>query len=136
MFDFIKNFVPKKLLEPGYIFEVSPSAEGLYRFLAILFGLMILLAFILIIKAKKQEEIFKKLYSKIINLLLFSGFFGLVLLFFRFEGIPYLGSRLLMLILFVVAFVWFLLICYYKFRILPREIENFKKQKIFEKYLP
>ena len=132
----INFFDLKKLFDTGYIFESAPSAEGLYKYLAILFGLFIIFAFALIIKSKKQNEVLKKLYSKAINLLLLGGFFGLILVFFRWQGIPYLSSRLLLLVLFLIFLLWLLRIMWYKFKILPKEIEQYNKRKIFEKYLP
>ena len=134
--NFLSQINLGKLLKSDYIFETSPSATGLYQYLAIVFAVLILAAFVLIIKARKKEEIFKPLYAKIINLLFFTAFSGLILIFFRWQGIPYLGSRLLLVVLLAVVFVWSMIIVWYKFKILPRKIEKYQKQKIFEKYLP
>ena len=68
--------------------------------------------------------------------MLIIGFFGLALIFFRFEAIPYLGSRLMLLILFLVFLIWGILIIYYWLRIMPREIKKKKEKENFEKYLP
>ncbi|KKQ18059.1 MAG: hypothetical protein US31_C0011G0041 [Berkelbacteria bacterium GW2011_GWA1_36_9] len=125
-----------KLLAKSYILETTPSAVGLYRYLAIAFGIFILTAFILIVKSKNKEEIWKSLYAKIINLLIFSGAFGLMLIFFRFEGIPYLGSRLFLLVLLLGLIIWSATIIWYRFKILPKKIKEYQKRKAFEKYLP
>lgn len=136
MIDIISQINLSKLLEASYIFEKTPAAKGLYLYLAIVFGLLLVLALILIIQLKKKEKIYKKLHTKIINLLLFTGFLGLVLIFFRWQQIPYLGSRFFMLVLAGVVIIWLGVIYWYRFLILPKEIEKYEKQKIFEKYLP
>ena len=125
-----------KLLVKSYILETTPPAVGLYKYLAIAFGIFILTAFILIVKSKNKEEIWKSLYAKIINLLIFSGAFGLMLIFFRFEGIPYLGSRLFLLVLLLGLIIWSATIIWYRFKILPKKIKEYQKRKAFEKYLP
>lgn len=130
----------EKLLTKSYVFEVTPNAEGLYKYLAIVFGLFILTALVLIVKSKNPpaggEKIWKKFYAKIINLLLFGGAFGLILIFSRYEGISYLGSRLFLLILFLSLAFWAMIIIWYRFKILPKKIKELQKQKAFEKYLP
>lgn len=134
--NFLSQINPKKFLEPSYLFEAKPDPEGLYQYLGFIFGILIILALILIIKTKKKEEIWKSLDHKIINLLVFVGFAGFFLIFFRFEGISYLGSRLFLAILLLVAIIWVIAIVWYRFKILPKKIEEYQKKKIFEKYLP
>ncbi|MCL5406986.1 MAG: hypothetical protein M1429_00595 [Patescibacteria group bacterium] len=126
----------EKFLTKSYIFEITPTTVGFYKYLAIVFGLFILTALILIVKSKRKEEIWKNLYVKIINLLLFGGAFGLILIFFRYEGIPYLGSRLFLLILLLSLTFWTMTIVWYRFKILPYKIKEHQKRKAFEKYLP
>lgn len=134
MMNFLSQIDPKKLLQKDYIFQITPDTDGLYKYLAIIFGLMLVTAVILIFR--KPKEIYRKLNSKLITLLLIIGFFGLVLIFFRFEAIPYLSSRLMLLILFLIFLIWGILIIYYRFMILPREIKKKKEKENFEKYLP
>jgi len=132
----LSQIQPERLFQKSYLLEVTPEAKGLYQYLAIPFGILLILALIFSLRAKRGEEIFQKLNLKIANLLFFTGLAGLALIFFRFEQIPYLGSRLFLLVLLAVFLAWLGLIIWYKFLILPKEIERDEKQKIFEKYLP
>lgn len=113
---------------------MSPAAGGLYQYLAIVFGLMIILSVVLFLK--KPAEIYRKLYGKVISLFLIVGLIGIALIFFRFEAMPYLGSRLMFLVLIFVFLIWFGLIVYYRLIILPQEIRQKKEKENFEKYLP
>lgn len=133
---FLSQFSPVKFFQPGYIFEITPPADGLYLYLGIMFVLALAWGMIIAVRAKKKEKIFRKLQFKVANLLIFFGVFGLLLTFFRFEGIAYLGSRLAMLFMLVISLGWGFGIGWYKFFSLPREREKYEKQKIFEKYLP
>lgn len=134
--DFLNLFAPEKLFQTSYLFEVTPNQEGLYKYLIFVFGALILAGLILIFKTKKQDKIWKKYFAKIINLYLVTGFIGLVLIFFRFEGIPYLGSRLFLLLLGLIAIIWLINIIWYRYKILPKKILDNEKEKIFNKYLP
>lgn len=134
--NFLNQINLGKFLDSSYIFEVTPNSGGLYRYLAIPFAAALIMAVLLIKNLKKQEEVYKKLQSKIINLLLFFSLFGFLFLFFRFESMPYLGSRFLMLALAGFLLIWALAVIFYKYFILPKEIEKHQKQKIFDKYLP
>ena len=116
--------------------EVTPQADGLYQYLVVPFGLSVILTIIFSLKARRAEEVFKKVNWKLANLFAFIGFLGLALIFFRWQKIPYLGSRLLLLILVGISLIWVLNIIRYKLFVLPKEMEKFEKKKIFEKYLP
>lgn len=134
--DLINQIDLRNFFQSSYIFETTPDAEGLYKYLSIVFALFVIIAFILIIRAKNKEKIFKNLDAKFINLLLFTGLIGIVLVFFRWQGIPYLGSRVMLLVLAFISLLWIGIIGWYKFRVLPKKIEENIKRKNFEKYLP
>lgn len=134
--DFLDQIQPNKFFLKSYLFEVQPNSEGLYWYLSIIFVVFILAALILIVVSKKKDKIFKILYAKIINLLIFAGLVGLGLIFLRYEGIPYLGSRLFLLILLLTVIIWSIAIAWYRWKILPQKIKEEKKRQAFEKYLP
>lgn len=134
--NFLTQINFKKFLAKSYIFETTPPVTGLYQYLVVVFILFILIAFILIVKSKKQAEIWKSLSAKIINLLMLGGACGLMFVFFRFEGIPYLGSRLFLFILFLGLIFWAITIVWYRYKIIPKKIKKQQKRKNFEKYLP
>lgn len=134
MLNFLTQIDFSKLSDKDYILQTSPDPTGLYKYLLIIFGLMFVAAFILIFK--KPKEVYRKLYSKLIGLLLIVGLSGLALVFFRWQAIPYLNSRLLFVILVFIFLLWLSSIIYYYLLILPKEIKQKQKKENFEKYLP
>jgi len=134
MNNFLDQLEPDKLLNTFYLLDATPSADGLYIYLMVVFGLLIVVAAILFFI--KFEKYYRKLQRKLIILFLTVGLVGFILIFLRYEQIPYLSSRLLILLLLLLFAVWLLLIIYYYFRILPVEIKEILKKENFEKYLP
>ncbi len=126
----------KKLFNLSYIFESTPASTGLYKYLTILFGLMIIGAVVIFFFNRKDKDNYKKLKNNFFNLFLTTGIIGSVLIFLRFQEVPYLGSRLMLLILLVAFVIWSFFIGYYGFFILPEEIIKRKEKEHFEKYLP
>jgi len=124
-----------KIINIGYIFETTPSPEGLYRYLAILFGLMIIGAIVIVI-LNRRKSLTRKVKSGFFSLLLTVGIIGLSLIFFRFEEIPYLGSRLMLILLFFIIICWAAFIIWYWLVILPKEIAMIREKEKFQKYLP
>ncbi|AKM82472.1 MAG: hypothetical protein UT28_C0001G0679 [Berkelbacteria bacterium GW2011_GWE1_39_12] len=125
-----------KLFRPDYIFSATPPANGLYIYLLIVFGLMIVIAILLAFFKSKLEKIYLKLQNRIFNLLLTLGIIGLFFVLFRYEQIPYFGSRLMILLLLLTFLFWGGWIAFYWIFEIPQEkLEARKKQK-FIKYLP
>jgi len=127
----------KKILDLNWIFEKTPDAQGLYVYLSVLFSLFLVAALILWRRATKTRgTVREKLYGQFFKLFMTTGLIGLALIFLRFEGIAYLGSRLIMFILLGISLIWALMITYYGFFILPKEVKELAKKEEFEKYLP
>jgi len=126
----------RKIFDPARILESTPNPEGLYQYLSIVFGLFLIIALIIILVTKKQKQIFRNYFNRIVNLLLFAGLAGLVLVFCRWQGIPYLGSRLMMYILILILIIWASYIIWYRLTVLPKKIAELKNKERFEKYLP
>jgi heme A synthase len=129
------NIDINKLFSVSYIFQNAPNPEGLYRYLAIFFGLEIVGALI-IAAFGRQKSPTRKVKSSFFSLLLTTGIIGLSLIFFRFEEIPYLGSRLMLIILFLVLICWVAFIFWHWLIILPEEQREIREQQRFQKYLP
>lgn len=126
-----------KLFDPNLIFEATPSPEGLYLDTLAIYGLLLSTAVILgIISRRNPQSVYKNLWRKFIYLSLFTGIIGPVLIFFRWQSIPYLGSRLAVLALWITTLFWLLQIIWYWLIILPREIKAKQEKENFEKYLP
>ena len=136
MHNFLSKINLSKLFRADYIFEASPVATGLYLYFLIVFGIFIVLSLIFFILLRRKNKIYHKLYKRASIFFLVIGLIGLLLIFFRFEQIPYLSSRLMFLGLAIVFLLWGGWIGFYIIFTLPKEKkELFKKQK-FIKYLP
>lgn len=133
--DIIRQIDLSKFLNIGYIFESTPSFEGFYRYLLILFGLEIVGAVVVAI-FNRQKGILKKLKSGFISLFLTTGIIGISFIFFRLQQIPYLGSRLLLILLLVTIIIWLGFVFKYWIVVLPKEILQKKEKEKFERYLP
>ena len=133
--DIIHQIDLSKFLNFGYIFESNPSSEGLYRYLLIIFGVEIIGA-VIVYFFNRQKGIFKKLKNGFFSLFLTTGIIGLTIIFFRQQQIPYLGSRLLLVLLLVTFLIWLGFIIRYWLITLPKEIIQKKQKEKFEKYLP
>jgi len=126
-----------KIFDPNLIFEASPDPQGFYLYIAIIYGLILVLAIILgVISRRNPQSVYKKLRSKTIYLMLFVGLVGLMLTFFRWQAIPYIGSRLMVLALWIVAIAWLVEIIWYWLFILPQQKKLQQEKENFEKYLP
>lgn len=125
-----------KFLDKSYVFETKPDSSGLYKYLLIVFVAFIIGAIVLIIKQRKMEKIYHKLYAKIISLFMFTSIAGFAYMFFRWQEIPYISSRITLIALLLTFIIWLALILLYKYLTLPKEIKEYKQNKIFEKYLP
>ena len=130
----IINF--KNLISVDRIFEAKPSAQGEYVYMAIFFGLCLIGSFILGIMAKRNKKDSKKIQNRVVYLLLVTGIVGLVLIFFRWQSIPYLGGRFMFYLLAVMVVAWILQIVFYRFKVLPHERMKKQAKENFEKYLP
>lgn len=124
----------QKLFEKDYLFQASPTPTGLYLYIGIIF--IIFIAIAIYLAFNKKKDIYTKLRHKFIYILSSIGVIGLALLFFRYEGIAYLGSRIILITLLGVFIFWLLTIVYYRYIILPKEIRRKIAKDNFEKYLP
>jgi len=134
-----KNIDIKKLFDIGYIFEKVPDTSGAYKYLIFLFGLMILLAVLAWFgygRLKKKLPLWEKMETRVFNIFFYIGITGLLLIFFRWQAIPFLGSRFFMILLALVFIIWGLYIIYFRLRVLPSKIADFEREKNFKKYLP
>ena len=126
-----------KLLDTKYLFETFPDETGLYQYLYIVFGLMIAGAVVFyFLKRKSNNKLTKHLYSQIFTWLMTVGLIGPLLLFFRYQQIAYLGSRIMLLALALTFVVWGIYILYIKCIVMPGEIIKQKAKEKYEKYLP
>lgn len=105
----------------------------------IIFVVMVLVAiffWMILGKIAKKTTPFKILQNKLTSLFATCGGIGLILVFLEWQTIPYLSTRILLLILFISFLIWFLIILLYIQRNFFVELDNFERQERYKKYLP
>jgi len=135
----LKNIEIKKLFDTAYIFEKTPASLSNYLYLAILFGFLIILSVIFWYgygRLKKKQPLWRKIQMRVFNICFYTGLAGLFLIFFRWQGVAYLGSRFFLLSLLAVFIIWAMFIIYFRVLVFPKELAKFEEQEKFEKYLP
>ena len=132
----LDQFDPRKLINPNWLFETAPDIQGLYLYLGLIYGLFLIAAVALGVYSRRHRDSRHKFWSQIIYLLLLVGVIGLVLIFFRWQEITYLGSRILVVFLWLAGLIWLVFILFYRFVTLPKKIKVQEEKNRFEKYLP
>jgi len=135
----IKNIEIKKLFDTAYIFEKTPASLSNYLYLAIIFGLLIILGVVAWCgygRLAKIQPLWRKIQMRVFNICFYTGLAGLFLIFFRWQGVTYLGSRFFLLLLFLIFIIWAVIIIYFRVIVFPKELAKFDEQEKFEKYLP
>jgi hypothetical protein len=114
-----------KFVDPDYLFEKTPPFPFQFLLpLLIFFGLMFLGGLIIpwvLRKKHKKSPPFEKLAGKIQIPLITFSLLGFSLLFFRWQAIPYLSARVLLLILGLILLIWLIFLNLYLKK-------NFKKE--------
>jgi len=83
-----------------------------------------------------NKKIHPPLRAKFFNFLLTIGIIGVFVSLFRWESIPYIGSRFVMLLLLIIAIIWYCLIAIYSISKMPKEVRLRKNQERYVQYLP
>lgn len=134
MFDFGKFFAN------AHFFNIAPgSGFSFYVQGLVLAGILLLgpILVYLLFKAKtKNNPVWMTLAKKINYLLATNGLVLLLLLFFRFENIPYLSIRPLFLVLVLEFVAWAVMIVIWGKKNIKKRLERLRAQKLKQKYLP
>lgn len=130
-----------KFIQFNFIFDRYPTEIHLPTFYVILgfFILLFLLGLTFALFASKKEKadkIIAKFFNKVSNWGLWSGIIGLLITFFRYERVAYLGMRFWTIIWLLFIFGWFILILKYFLKDVPKLKKEKERKKEFEKYLP
>lgn len=124
-----------KFTDTAYLFDPNPPAQSqLLLLLMIIFGVMLVL--VVVLQLLLKNPLYYKLKKGLSSLFLTTGITGFFLLFFRWQGLPYLSSRFLLLLLILIVIIWFVLILIYLFRKFPDEKRQFIEKLRLQKYLP
>ena len=116
-----------------YFFETPPQASRLYIPLLIVFGLMIILAVVFKLFGKGET---KKISQRYFYPFLTCGILGLVYLFARYEGLPWLSVRFFLVAVLAVFAIWLIYNFVWIIKYLLVHTAAQKKNERYEQYLP
>lgn len=117
-----------------YLFNSNtPSESRLYIPLIALFGMLIVFA--IFAKLARNQEL-KKVSGRYFISFLTIGILGFLYLFFKYEELPYLGSRFFLILLFLALFISVGFNSIWTFRYVPKHREQKKIEARYNKYLP
>jgi len=127
----------KLFFQPGYLLNPYPSYEMKFLVpLLIFFGALIVLslAIWLFSKKKRKNKPLLKLLGSLANWLVWIGAIGLLLLFFRYEGIPYVSTRVALFLWLVVFVIWGASILFFGLNQYRKTVKEFKEEEKKKKY--
>lgn len=115
-----------------FLFDPVPSSDSkFYLPLLIIFGILLLAS--IIVRLVKMDMVVKKRQS---TCYLTLSILGLLYLFARYEGLPWLGSRLFLSLLLLATIIWLTYLSIWGVRYSSKKTKETFKEKKFEKYLP
>ena len=117
----------------SYLFDPNPSVSSkLYIPLLAVFGLMIVLAIVVVL----QKSEVKKIVGGFFTPLLSTGVLGLIYLFARYEGLAYLSSRFFLVLIATMFIVWEVILLVKTIQFIPKHLDSKKTEDRYKKYLP
>lgn len=129
-----------KLIDPTYLFAKQPEPNSELSFVfSILFALAIVasgLVWFILIRREKNAPYLRPLRSRLVRWLFTTGLVGLFLMLTRSAGIPYFGTRFVLLLWLIVVAVWFATIFIYLLKKFPIERSLYQAHQLRERYLP
>lgn len=131
----IKEFVNSLELLKA-IGSYNPKLTLSLLIISIVFILLAIIIWCLSKKISKKIPPYKKLSDKFVSLFTTFGVIGIFLAFFSWQEIPYFSSRILILLSILFFILWLLVILIYIQRRFSWELEKFKQDERFKKYLP
>ncbi|OGD67017.1 hypothetical protein A3F08_03665 [Candidatus Berkelbacteria bacterium RIFCSPHIGHO2_12_FULL_36_9] len=142
MKQYFLNFIEKiKQIADSYslLTATSPYNSRLLLVLTIIFSVFLIagiLTWMTMKSVASQKPPFQELRARLTTFLATIGGIGLVLTFFEWQTIPYLSSRLLILILIVIFLFWSYNFLRYIQRGFSWELAESERQERYKKYLP
>jgi hypothetical protein len=122
-----------QIFNSDFLFNSTPPPESrLYLPLIIFFGVLILLS----IGSRFLKGDLKRFSTGYYFNFLATGILGYIYLFGRYEGLAWIGSRLLLLLIFIIFTIWLLLDAFLLFLQLPAYVEEKDRESRYSKYLP
>lgn len=130
----------KQFVESAEILKSEPTYnEQFILILTLISALMLavgIIVWFVMKRISKKIPPYQEIRNRISGLLITTGSIGLLLAFFSWQSIPYLSSRVLLLILFIIFAIWLLFILIYIQRNFSRELKKYEQAERYKKYLP
>jgi len=142
MKNFFTNLLSKikEFTDSIYLYSaVPPYNQKFLMIMLIIFVIMGLggwAVWSLMKKRVNKKPLYGEIRSRLASLLFTIGGIGLVLVFFEWQAIPYLSSRLLLAILLIIFLFWISSILRYIQRDFSWKLKDFEQHERYKKYLP
>lgn len=122
-----------EIFSKSYLFAATaPQKNDLFLYEVILFGLLVVVAIVYLLLRKMDSKIRYRHFYNFLTI----GVLGYVYLFARYEGLPWLGSRLFLALILLALIVWSLINTIWLFKY-NKKLEDKKiLADRYEKYLP
>ncbi len=123
----------QRLIDFQYLLDPRPTYNFEFTWpVLIIFGIIFLAGIILATPIGKRFV----WSNRIGQWLRWLGFLGLVLLFFRYQGIPFLSIRIYYYVLVLAFLAWLSVIIRDLKQVKVKHSEEIKRQETYDKYLP
>jgi len=130
----------KDFLTETQLFWATPAYNSNITIALLVMSVVFVIAGILVWMGLKNNAKnippFQELRNKMTSLFVSVGIIGLMLSFFGWQSIPFLSSRLLVIILAIIFIIWLISILIYISRNFSQELKKFKQDERYKKYLP
>lgn len=126
----------KNLLSVSYWFNLIPGPlgkNGETAFVALI--VLFLVVSVLTILLKKKGSIYKKTFTRLYNFSISNFIIAIILLFFRYEVVPFLSARFWLGLWFISTIIWLYVISL-PIKDLKERKEEEKRKKEIDKYIP
>ena len=110
-------------------------ATNIFYYFVLLLGLMVFLTVIFGMLKAKKRGLYYRIWAKLYNFFLTNFFIGLLLLFFTYEAIPFLSTRVWFLLWLAAAGTWLVFIGKLLVSIPKIKLEKARENE-FKKYIP
>ncbi len=134
------EFDPASLLDPNYWLEPQPGPPSLIGQLVDIFFLLVMFGGLVLVNyANRRLETHPFKYGllrRVGQVLIFYSAVIVLIYTLRYLGIPYLGSRVLLLAAGVVGLGLIIFGLYYYFRLYPQRLAEAERELAVERYKP
>ncbi|MFA7244038.1 MAG: DMT family transporter [Patescibacteria group bacterium] len=120
-----------KIFNSDYLFKSAPAESRLNLYYLIIF--VALIVFAILIKFSKQD---RKIKNRQFYIYLTGGILGLIYVFARHEGLPYLSARIVLLVIIAGLLASLTYLTIWMARYIPKMNNKKFAEEKYQKYLP